>query len=455
MRYTEEILWILDKVSVTRKGDTEYQENIDFVHSLGLKCDCVGWSRLKLDDPRAGEILDAIGKFCREQGWQARCLYFRNYAEVRSDWYELAPADFKDASDCSRTQVDARDGGSVYVAQLRPYHETSHGPKYWRGDQILVSDRFRKVCLENEIPGLEFCWAKDVGKYAVEQYFHVYGTQNLPHVAVDRGLCKEDRERIQVLGGWLPRIAEMFYRIQQFNLQDCYLESELPAGGIAAAYCPGTFSYCGRNKLLIHKDTAEVLLRKKAVLPGALRPAVTLDALPGGYVLDHTQIQPRPAEAYMEQALQAYEALTAISRPVRRVSEKEALKVLRAAKRERKADFRKAMPKAWTEELAQSPYSPLLPFYLVVSGGYLSSEYELLPWDQAREADKEFQNQLALEELVAEKPQGVVFAKCPDGDAVLLCRDGTVVRFSHEVPEALDTWPTLAQFFFDALTEQD
>lgn len=455
MRYTEEIHWILDKVGVTRKRDTEYQENIDFVHSLGLKCDCVGWSRLKLDDPRAGEILDAIGNFCREQGWQARCLYFRSYTEVQSDWYELNPAEFKDASDCNRTQVDARDGGSVYVAQLRPYHETSHGPKCWRGDQLLANDRFRKVCLENEIPGLDFCWAKDVGKYAAEQYFHVYGTQNLPHIAVDRGLGREDRERIQAVGGWLPRIAELFYRIQQINLQDCYLKSELPAGGVAAAYCPRTFSYCGRNKMLIHKDAAEVLLREKAIAPGALRPAVTVDALPGGYILDSTQIQPRPTEEYMEQALQSYEALTAVPRPVRRVSEKEALKVLRAAKRERKEDFRKAMPKVRAESLKQTPYGPLIPYYLVVSGGYLSSEYELLLWEQARDADEEFQNQLALEELVEVKPQGIVFAKCPDGDAILLCRDGTVARFSHEVPETLDTWPALAQFFFDVLTEQE
>lgn len=455
MRYVEELWWILDKEGINLKSDEEYQQNIAFVHSLGLKCDCVGWCKMKLDDGRTEEILDAIGGFCKEKGWQARGLYFRSYEEIHSDWYELVPKDFKDAADSNRIQVKDRDGGDIYVAQLLAYHEAGQGPKRWRGDHILVSDRFRQACLRNNIPGLEFCWAKDVGKYAAEQYFHAYGTQNLPHIAVDRGLKREDRARIEALGGWLPRIARQFYRLQQINLQDCYLKSELPEGGIAAAYCPRTFSYCGRNKLLIHKDTAEILLREKVIAPADLRPAVVVEELPGGYVLDETQVQPRPTAEYMEAALRSCEALQAADRPVRQVKEKEALKVLRAAKRERKEDFRKALPKNQAAVVAETAVGAMVPYYLVTSGGCLSDEYELLSWEQALEADKAFRAHLATEELLEEKPQGVVIGKCPDGDAILLCADGTVARFSHEAPEVTDSWPTLAQFIFDAVTEQE
>ena len=37
--------WILDKPHDSDiKGEEQYKRNIEFVHSLGLKCDCVGWS---------------------------------------------------------------------------------------------------------------------------------------------------------------------------------------------------------------------------------------------------------------------------------------------------------------------------------------------------------------------------------------------------------------------------
>ena len=50
-------------------------------------------------------------------------------------------------------------------------------------------------------------------------------------------------------------------------------------------------------------------------------------------------------------------------------------------------------------------------------------------------------------------PEGVVIGRCPDGDTLLLCDDGKVVRFSHEEPDAVEQWPTLAQFFVDAINE--
>ena len=55
------------------------------------------------------------------------------------------------------------------------------------------------------------------------------------------------------------------------------------------------------------------------------------------------------------------------------------------------------------------------------------------------------------EELLEEKPEGVVIAVCPDGDGVLLNRDGRVIRFSHEAPEIFAQWPGLPRFIVDAI----
>ena len=44
----------------------ECEKRIDFVHSLGMKCDSVGWSYLDLNQPDALNILDEIKQFCQK-----------------------------------------------------------------------------------------------------------------------------------------------------------------------------------------------------------------------------------------------------------------------------------------------------------------------------------------------------------------------------------------------------
>ena len=65
MNFKENLLWILDKKN-HRFEEKSYQENIDFVHSLGKKCDCVGLSELDMDEPDADEVLNKIEAFCKE-----------------------------------------------------------------------------------------------------------------------------------------------------------------------------------------------------------------------------------------------------------------------------------------------------------------------------------------------------------------------------------------------------
>lgn len=454
MNYTEELLWILDKEGKRLNRDEEYKQNIDFVHSLGLKCDCVGWSTLKLSDPRADDILEAIRKFCNENGWRARGLYTRKYIDVESEWYEVIPADTKDDTEADWIDVANDEGKEMKLLNIRAYHEMNPSPKCWR-EEILVPERFRNVCIRNGISAKNFCWVRDKGKYAAEQYFFFYENQQISHICVDRGLCRADRSNIDEIGGYLPKIAAIFNELQQINLQDCYLREDMPSGGIAYAYSPRTFTYCGRHNILIHKDMAEILLREKAISPGVLRPAPVVDTVPGGYTLDKTHKKDRPSQEYMDQMFAEYENLKAMVRPVRMVSEKDALKVLRKAKRERKEDFKKSMPKTRSATLADTRFSSVAPYYLISNGGFLSDEYEFLPYEQAIIETNEFMTHLSAEELLEEKPDGIVIAKCPDSDAVLLCAIGIVIRFSHEEPVETARWPSLAQFFFDTITECD
>ena len=452
MKIIETLNWILDKNDKRINGEEKYPLNIDFVHSLGLKCDCVGWSTLDLQNPRADEILSAIDSFCKKNGWRARGVYTRKYADYTSDWYEMVPTTFKDDTLCDSEECESEQGETVKIFNLRAYHELRPSPKWWH-ESILVPERFRDACIRHNVTDVGFYWARDKGKYQAEQYFHLYCNKQIPTIAEGRNMTIEDREKINALGGYLPKIAEVFYKLQLIDLQDCYIESDIPNCNIALAYCPKTFTYCGRNKFLIHKDFAQKLLQEKAIAESDLTPAMIVKELPDGYTLTRTVMPDRPIASCLQKSIAEYEKLKNTERPLRMISEKDALKLLRLAKKERKEDFKKAFSKTKSVDIAETSYAPILPYYLIANGGYLSDEYELLPYEIATEENKLFAKELLTEETLETKPEGIVIAKCPDGDKILLCSDGKVLRFSHEQPVATEEWISLAQFVADAINE--
>lgn len=453
MRYIEDVHWILDKPGTTiHNQDEQFRENIAFVHSLGKKCDCVGWSNLRRDDPQAEEILEKIVDFCKENGWTARGLYNREYADFQTDWYRIDGSEFKISTVSDSTEISVPNGYPLRLCSIKAYRELIASPKTW-GRTMYVPERFRSAYLEAGLEGLDFFWAKDTGKYAAEQYFTVYGTRRIPRVAVDWGLEKRDLRNLGPSSGWLPRLGEVFHAWTQINLPYCYKKEDMPNGGIAYAYVPSTFHCCGMYQVLVHKDVAQVLLAKKAIPATALKPVPVLEELPAGYTLRSTTDYPRPDREYMYQSLRDYTALKTKVRPLWQVSEKDALKLLRKAKADRKEDFGKKLSKATAEALAGTPLAPMLPYYLVADRGYLSDEYRLLSPTQTKAETEAFYALLEKEELLEQKPEGTVICTCADGDWVLLLRDGTVIRFSHEMPESTEQWPSLAQFIVDAIND--
>ncbi|MBQ8720492.1 MAG: hypothetical protein IJY65_05610 [Clostridia bacterium] len=447
MKYTEVLLWILDSMDGKNYDEEKYRKNIEFVHSLGLRCDCVGWCKLNLSDSRADEILFEIEKFCKANGWGARGIYSRTYSDYESLWYELVPEQLKDTTIADSRKCKSAVGGSVEVLNIRAHREMKASPKCY-GDFVLVPERFRDACIRHGISDVDFCYASDLGRYAAEQYFHLYSNNQIPKIATDRGI-KSDKRRIAALGGYLPKIAKIFYDIQGIDLQDCYLESDMPSCNIAHAYLPGRYSFVGKNTFLIHKDFADILIREKALPKSALRPALTVKDAPLGYAVDNTAVMARPALSYINESIKEYEKLKSTPRPARAVSEKDALKILRSAKRERKEDFKRAMPKAFAEKIADTKYAPLLPYYSVANGGFLSDEYELFSYEDAVAEDRIFSKELQAEGLLEKKIDGAVIAKCADGDRILLCEDGGVIRISHEEPAAVEEWEGLSQFIAD------
>lgn len=463
--YDEKLSWILDNEDKSIPQNERYRQDIEFVHSLGLKCDCVGWSSLNLKSSCSNEILADIDKFCKEKGWKARGWYERYYTESTSDWYEIVPSYIKEITNCfDNTVYDGVLGEKVELPSIKAYHELTVSPKYGYRS-ILVPERFRDTCLRHNVTDVDFVWVKDKGKYKAEQYFAMYCNRLIPNILVSKYRkfdCTDKqnaREKLEEFGGYLPLIAEIFYNIQRIDLQDCYLKSEMPNCNFAYTLIKRPYIFDGKTRYeyhfnyLIRKEFAEILLEENAISKSSLRPAHIVSEVLGGYEIAETIEINRPISDCIKQSISEYEKHKNTPRPIRAISEKDGLRILRSAKKERKEDFKKKISKTLIPSLAETKYAPLVPYYLIANGGFLSDEYELLSYDDACVKNAKFQDELQAEELLEQKPDGVVIAICTDGDRVILCADGSVIRFSHEEPSAVDEWKSLAQFIADGVAE--
>ena len=450
--------------------DENYRQNIEFVHSLGLKCDKVGWSILDLDRRDAGDILDKIHDFCKNNGWLARGDYSCVYSDYQSDWYEI------DAQHTDIEMVSCEEGVpyAIHAYKLPKEHLLLGWNKIM---PVLVSEKFREVCLNYNINGVDFCPIKDVGKYDAPQYFFMFPSSVISSVICGKGLKFDDEfsphldksenlvykhsldhvdhargselyKRLLSLGEYPPKLAEIFDKCT-FYIPDRYRMEDMPKNGFA--YICGSNDGDRREKLFVHKDTADILIKEKLIVPGELHPLLFCDDdIPEGYVeaefKDDSLVKFDSEIAAKAQA--EYDIIKSLKRPVKKATTASALKSLRNACVKRMEEFGKRMKKAALEELYGTEYEPLAPFYSVADGGWLNDEYKFLNQSSSVDSTNAYMESMKSEEL-CDIPCGTVFCICSDGDTVILDRDGRVLRINHEAPEILREWPCLAQFFSD------
>ena len=462
--FREELSWILDgkaRIGQWEAKEKEIQENIVFVHSLGLKCDCVGWSVLDLNRDGSEIILDQIEAFCREKGWKARGWYTRSYIPDTAEWYCLRKRNFKENEriDCEKIYLPENES-PVILPRIRACSILESAPiwdKYY-----CVPDRFQKAWQKTGLDGMRFCWLTDAGKYQGEQYFaiapqHRICRTNELGFSYKVDSFQELKQRpeygqILKLRGWLPRLAEFFYDLHVSLPLSC-LRADLPSEGFGYTYYPWTYSTAGQSEVLLRADLAEELIAARGLTRSALEPVLVCDKPVPGFQYRETETIPFPDDALLKKRMTSCFVLLAKGRPVKELSEKDALRLLRAQMKKNPESFGKAMSKKQREALSAKEHASLVPYYAICSHGILSNEYTLLSYESSLLETARFQAEMRSEELVEGGFPGVVFAKCPDGDCVILSPEGMVLRISHEGPEVLCQWKSLPQFIANAIEE--
>lgn len=449
MSYTETLIWRLDSSAHGAKFEADLEKGADFVRSLGLKSEGSGWCEADLSAPDCDKMLDQIGRFCKQTGMKANGHYTREYRAADSEWYRLKFDAFRghETSDTFETVKDAR-GKDMELEKVRAY--TLTGGFKESLSQHCVPASFMDACIANNFNDLRFCWLRDVGRYAGTQYFAVLPEKRVEQVMGDfnygwksssSALMKLNPmyKTMVKLGGKLPKLAEVFGGLT-ISLPNSYLRADLPNANFAYAYVSQHFLL--KNDLLIRKEAAEKLIACGVLHEDQLEPVCVCDTPISGYTVKKTAEKPFPTDAALAERMNEYKAYISKDHPPRKISEKEAVKLLKLVKTERAEDFEKPLPKKRRDELIYTEFAPLIPYYSVCGSGYLCDEYRLLDISEAKEETARL-NELGIE--------GTAVVECGDTDMVLLTPNGKVVQIEHDEPEIINSWDSLAAFFVYAM----
>jgi len=488
MHFDEHLLWIMDhkKESIPyeedvpdrsisadewvernlKKDHETIRKNIDFVRSLGLKCDSVGWCGLDLNRPDIDELLARIQAFALKEKLYLRGYYSRSHGDFESEWYLLA-SDHLSYVDWDYAEAVDRDGNPLTLEEVKACQIPKTVQVLWSAPLPHVNERFRDCCLRHGFSGVDFYWIRDIGRYRAAQFFGLIVDRMVPEFACDHGLTYSDSKncewknfdhsegsplyrKYRALGGRLTTLSQMFYDL------DVSLPVRLPKNLMPEtdfAYIHFYRSDYNCRGVLIRKHAAETLIAEKAVRKDYLKPVALYEAEPEGYTILKSEPVRYPAPEVVRRLEAGYEALKQNPKPERNASGKDALRLFRQMKRVRPEDFRKGLAGKIRETFTGTPYEPLAPYYAVSDGGDLSDEYAFLSHAESVRETREYERKIMNEELLGDRCVGIVIATCADGDVVVFCGDGSVRRISHETMDAGESWDTVAQFFFEAMSD--
>ena len=444
-----------------KKHKERIRKRIDFVHALGFKCDSVGWCSLDLDRPDIDELLDRIFAHAQGEEMRLRGFYTRENGEFDSEWYLLGSV-YLSNDEWDYAEVVDRDGNPLRISEIYAYKIPKTVQVLWDTPLPGVSEAFRECCLKHGFSGVDFYWIRDVGRYRTGQFFGLIIDRLVPEFACDRYLSYSKAtdhgrsadsplyRKYLALGGRLPKLFRMFDELK-VRLPVRLPEALMPETDFAYIhYFRGGYD-C--RDVLIRRRAAEILLNEKAIRKEYLTPVELYDSEPEGLTILKSEPVQYPSPEVVRKLESDYEELKRNPKPERKASEKDALRLFRQIKRIRPEDFNKGLARRIRESLAATPYGRLSPYYAIADGGWLSDEYELLPWSESVAATREYAVKIEQEELLPDRYEGIVIARCADGDIVLACDDGPVRRISHETMDVCESWDTAAQFFYDVLSD--
>lgn len=417
----EKITWIVDGIDKKDK----YDKSIELVHSFGLKCDSVGWCTMNIKDDKDLDLVEKIGEKIREESGHGRCCYEKQEFNVDTEWYILKPS--------ASCEYDYEQGIKAYKLSKKNYVADAD-------EFIIANQRFVDFCKEHQFNGVDFVFVRDKGRYKANTYYAIIPTKGvlrassvnvkLPtiHNRERRNIC----EMIDENGGNLSYISKNFKTLQFVFLPLMIAKED----EIKDDFCYVAYEECGVVETLIRKKVADKLLENNLVKRNELVPVRYCDSEKCKDIMEPCRKNEFIEADTIEKWEKNKEKYEKMNKPAFAPNEKDALKKLRKAKKERPEDFNKGI-NAKILETMNGTLSVLRSIYKISDGFFFDDEYELFKYSLIQAETQEFIEDNSSEEVVFEKlnlNNFHVIGRAMCGDSIIIRQDESVIIYDHEDP---------------------
>lgn len=437
-----------------QRGKDDYSLGIDFMHSFGLKCDCVGWATIILDSEEKLELVKRMGEEARKQKINIRCSYEKEVTGADAEWYFIKPSyhlnnDWYDYDELST--LDAIKGYKI--------------PKGMNlisiGGDVAVSEKFRNFCREEDFSGISFVWVNDTGRYKAEPFFYAYSNVEVSNPTTGGKVFNRDSnftrklkvpycQQADEIGGNLTVLNEIFCSLEFTEVPIMVSRDNMPESDFAVVSNDGL-----SERLLVRSTAADKLLEKGLVKKKDLRPVIYYAKEKHKLLITHNKPEKFLGEKEIELMEKEYQKFLEKKKPEYVPTEKATLALLRKAKREDKDRFEKAIKKSIIQTLESTRFAAIAPYYAITNGGELSDEVAFYGYEEVEGMTNEFLTELNKGETILEEfPQLInplVIGGTANGDSILLLTNGKIMRYNHEDPTLSQEWNTVFEFFYDNL----
>lgn len=437
-----------------QKRKDDYSLGINFMHSFGLKCDCVGWATIILDSEDKLELVKRMGEEARKQKINIRCSYEKEVTDADTEWCFIEPAYNLNNDWYEYDCVSKKDSIKGY--------KVSKGVNLINiGGYTAASEKFVEICKDEKFTGISFVWVNDTGRYKAEPYFYIYSDYFVSKPTTGGHLLDRDAKlsrrqsvpychQADQIGGNLTLLNENFCSLEFTEVPIMLNANHMPDTDFAFVDCDG----CS-NKLVIRKAAADKLMKKGVIKQKELIPALYYDEEKYNLLITNHKIKKFITQHDLEAVEKEYQKFLKKKKPEYIPTEKVTLALLRKAKREDKDRFEKALKKSVVESLAETKLAVMAPYYTVTNGGELSDEVEFYGYEEVSDMTEDFLVDLSKEETILEEfsqlNDSLVIGGTANGDTILLLSNGKVMRYDHEDPTLSREWNTVFEFFYDNL----
>lgn len=407
----EEITWKIDNID---KPD-EYQNAIDFVHSFGLRSDCVGWCSLTINGEKDFELLKLISEKAKQKKGRTRCYYKKTETGIETDWYILR----------SNRKCDYE-----YESGIKAYRLTSNDSIAMADEIVIVNQGFVDFCTSKAYSGVEFAYMRDIGRYQANTYYALIPNENIK-IATNIGISfagkSKKYESIDYYNGNLWRISKYFDEMELIDYPIMISKEDEPKSD----FCYVAYSDFAYYDVLVRKSVADELIKNKLISKSNLIPVRYCDSNTQKNLLCKCAKKEVISKETLDFWKENRKEFEKKKKPLYKPCEKEALRILRRAKRERPEDFEKPLSKIFAEQISDK-LSNLKAIYKISNGFYINEEIYILPFLDIEHETKDFFKNTNDDFTASEFKGCYIIGQVANGDKVIYRYDGSVVVFDHE-----------------------